>query len=181
MRTCLKKRNFLTIITSFSNFMLWYWHNTVSRIYIYIYICKSIFSNLTAFYCQCLQSLRRLGCPSSRHFILHKQQFASFPLICRWVIVPSHPAVIVGPPGAPWPWYGPFNFQVSCLKFKLKITIISTASSPRMMGLYDSVNLTTELNYKLIYTWQITVRDTKYNIYIFTITTKKFIWIPLGL
>ena len=40
---------------------------------------------------------------------------------------------------------------------------------PGGWGYYDRVNLSIELNYKLNYTWQITVHDTKYiNMYIHT-------------
>ena len=38
---------------------------------------------------------------------------------------------------------------------------------PGGWGNYGRVNLTTELNYKPNYAWQITVHDTKYTIYIY--------------
>ena len=57
---------------------------------------------------------------------------------------------------------------------------------PGGWGYYDRVNLTTELNYKLNYTWQITVHDTKYNnIYIHTWPQKEHLkmnatWFVMG-
>ena len=45
-------------------------------------------------------------------------------------------------------------------------------------GYYDTVNLTTQLNYKLNYTWQITVHDIQYNIkqYVHTNTKRAYLY-----